>query len=112
MNNTKHYHYSGLLYMSDYQTDFTGGRLLFVNGDDMNIEQIVEPKKGRVVFFTSGPENTHVVERVTKGQRFVLAFWFTCDATRQFQIFLDGKAHTTFSHRIRNSKKKPTTKEL
>ena len=25
MNNTAHYHYSGLLYLSTYQTDFTGG---------------------------------------------------------------------------------------
>ena len=26
-----------------------------------------------------------------------LAFWFTCDARRAFQIFLDGSAHTAFS---------------
>jgi hypothetical protein len=26
-NNTPHYHYSGLLYMSDYGKDFTGGSL-------------------------------------------------------------------------------------
>ena len=28
------------------------------------------------------------------GNRFVLAFWFTCDPSREFQIFLDGNAHT------------------
>lgn len=51
--------------------------------------------------FTSGAENTHFVERVTNGQRFVLSFWFTCDPSRQFEIFLDGKKHTLFSHGVR-----------
>ena len=27
-NNTPHYHYSGLLYMSTYEKDFTGGSLV------------------------------------------------------------------------------------
>jgi predicted 2-oxoglutarate/Fe(II)-dependent dioxygenase YbiX len=65
-------------------------------------EEIVEPFPGRVVIFTSGAENYHCVERVTSGQRFVLAFWFTCDPRRKFQIFLDGKAHTQFSHQIKD----------
>ncbi len=95
MNNTAHYHYSGLLYMSNYGTDFKGGRLVFTRPDDelnLNaIEEIVEPKKGRIVLFTSGAENPHYVERVTSGQRHVLAFWFTCDPSRHFQLFLDGK---------------------
>lgn len=28
-NNTPHYHYSGLLYMSTYDNDFSGGELIF-----------------------------------------------------------------------------------
>ena len=96
MMNTPHYHYSGLLYLSSYQTDFTGGRFHFVRPkydggefqssgedsvtsrptyEDFVSEQIIEPRKGRVVIFTSGKENTHYVERVTSGQRFVLSFW-------------------------------------
>ena len=38
-------------------------------------EQVIEPRKGRVVIFTSGKENKHYVERVKFGQRFVLSFW-------------------------------------
>lgn len=42
------------------------------------------------------------VDRVTSGQRYVLAFWFTCNPERKFEIFLDGKAHTTFSNNFRD----------
>lgn len=66
------------------------------------VEQIIEPKAGRVVMFSSGPENPHRVERLLSGQRFVLAFWFTCDLSREFEIFLDGNAHTEFSRSIKS----------
>lgn len=65
-------------------------------------EQIVEPKAGRVVIFSSGQENPHRVERLLSGQRFVLAFWFTCNPDREFEIFLDGSAHIAFSKKIKN----------
>jgi len=32
-NNTAHYHYSGLLYLSMYREDFTGGRFLFYDAE-------------------------------------------------------------------------------
>lgn len=119
MTNTNHYHYSGLLYMSTYGEDFSGGRLSFVKGDgdnseqcssdqcaearlgDENAEMIVEPKPGRLVIFSSGEENPHRVEPVLSGQRFVLSFWFTTDVARKFEIYLDGRAHTRFSHSMR-----------
>lgn len=102
-NNTDHYHFSGLLYMSEYQKDFEGGRLLFYGDDDDNEpHEIVEPKPGRVAIFSSGAENTHRVERVTSGERFVLAFWFTCDESKEFEIFLDGQAHLEFSGKLGN----------
>eukprot|EP01034_Spumella_vulgaris_P029284 gene29284-36307_t len=85
MNNTAHYHYSGLLYMSTYGEDFEGGRFKFlsnhsplpdyevlsgqVQGDFTSVEAneivelIVEPRAGRAVIFTAGPENTHRVEQ-------------------------------------------------
>ena len=104
MNSTSHYHYSGLLYMSTFDQDFTGGRLHFVNRANHSVSDvIVEPMAGRVAIFTSGAENPHYVERVVSGQRFVLAFWFTCDSKKEFQIFLDGKAHSEFSHKIKKS---------
>jgi predicted RNase H-like nuclease len=113
--------------MSTYNEHFTGGKLkfitpefsLFQEGSDgaegsealaiptaEDIELTVEPRAGRVAIFTAGHENTHFVERVQSGQRFVLSFWFTCDARREFEIFLDGKAHTTFSHKVRESNRK------
>jgi hypothetical protein len=100
-NNTPHYHYSGLLYMSTYLEEFTGGRLVFLD-DAEEPELIVEPRAGRVALFTSG-ENLHRVERVTSGTRFVLAFWFTCDQRREFEIFLDGKKHIQFGKKVRDS---------
>jgi len=95
-NSTAHYHYSGLLYLSTYGVDFNGGRLLFYNKDEVTVEQIIEPRRGRVALFTSGPENPHHVERLTGGVRYTLSFWFTCDVKKAFSIFLDGKAHQTF----------------
>ena len=99
-NNTLHYHYSGLLYLSMFKKDFTGGRVLFYDADSSRLEQVVEPRPGRMLIFSSGHENPHKVERVTSGQRLVLAFWFTCNPEKQFEIFLDGNAHTTFSKKV------------
>lgn len=121
-NNTAHYHYSGLLYMSTYGEHFTGGRFKFIDSNfelfstqpadgslslatptEQDVQLEVQPRTGRAVIFTAGHENTHLVERLQSGQRFVLSFWFTCDPKREFEIFLDGKAHTTFSHKMREA---------
>jgi predicted 2-oxoglutarate/Fe(II)-dependent dioxygenase YbiX len=67
-----------------------------------SLEMTLEPRAGRVIIFSSGTENTHFVEQVISGKRFVLSFWFTCDARKEFNIFLDGKAHITFSHKFRD----------
>ena len=66
----------------------------------------MEPRRGRVVIFSSGHENTHHFERVLSGQRFVLSFWFSCDPSKEFEIFLDGQAHVGFSHRFRAAKQR------
>jgi predicted 2-oxoglutarate/Fe(II)-dependent dioxygenase YbiX len=100
--NTEHYHYSGLLYMSDFGTDFTGGLLHFYSASTPSkVELTVEPRAGRVVIFTAGSENPHMVERVTSGDRLVLSFWFTCNVKREFEIFLDGAAHVAFSEKTK-----------
>lgn len=70
---------------------------------EIHPDLVVHPRAGRVAMFSSGPENPHVVEPVSKGQRYVLSFWFSCDKTKEFEIFLDGKAHIAFSHRVRQS---------
>ncbi|XP_060885121.1 urotensin-2 receptor 2 [Labrus mixtus] len=68
--------YTSLLYLSDYGSDFTGGRFIFM---DQNGNRTVEPRAGRVSFFSSGTENLHRVERVTWGTRFAITVSFTCD---------------------------------
>uniref|UniRef100_A0A8C3GAY8 2-oxoglutarate and iron dependent oxygenase domain containing 3 n=1 Tax=Cyclopterus lumpus TaxID=8103 RepID=A0A8C3GAY8_CYCLU len=68
--------YTSLLYLSDYGSDFTGGRFIFM---DENANRTVEPRAGRVSFFSSGTENLHRVEKVEWGTRFAITVSFTCD---------------------------------
>lgn len=120
--NTPHYHYSGLLYLSTYNVDFTGGRLVFLKNKhnygesvtESDIALVVEPKVGRLAIFSSGEEHYHYVEKVLTGDRLVLSFWFTCNPSREFEIFLDGSSHVTFSNRIRDklTKTNPQNNEL
>ena len=70
------YTYTALLYLSNYDQDFTGGRFIFI---DTPHNITVEPKFGRVSAFTSSSENTHMVERVQSGARFALTIAFTCE---------------------------------
>ncbi|KAM7296674.1 2-oxoglutarate and iron-dependent oxygenase domain-containing protein 3 isoform X2 [Ixodes scapularis] len=74
------FHYTSLLYLSDYATDFDGGRLVFVDGASGNVT--VEPKKGRLLAFTSGSENPHRVEPVERGVRYALTVSFSCDPSK------------------------------
>ncbi|XP_046906661.1 LOW QUALITY PROTEIN: urotensin-2 receptor 2 [Hypomesus transpacificus] len=68
--------YTSLLYLSDYGSDFTGGRFIFM---DSNGNRTVEPRAGRVSFFSSGSENLHRVEKVSWGTRYAITVSFTCD---------------------------------
>lgn len=70
------FHYTSLLYLTDYGKDFTGGRFTFV---DKSHNMTIEPRTGRVSAFTSGSENPHFVEKVTSGTRHALTVSFTCD---------------------------------
>ncbi|XP_058476302.1 urotensin-2 receptor 2 [Solea solea] len=68
--------YTSLLYLSDYGSDFGGGRFIFM---DPTGNRTVEPRTGRVSFFSSGSENLHRVEKVTWGTRYAITVSFTCD---------------------------------
>lgn len=92
-DNTQHYDYSGLLYLSDYQDDFTGGLFAFL---DKTSEHVVEPARGRLMMFTAGKENLHQVRKVESGARYVMSMWFSCDERKRFTNFLDGKMHRHF----------------
>ncbi|XP_076458088.1 2-oxoglutarate and iron-dependent oxygenase domain-containing protein 3-like [Babylonia areolata] len=71
------FHYTSLLYLTTYAQDFQGGRFVFMDEDGKN--RTVEPRLGRVSFFTSGSENPHFVERLTEGVRYAITVSFTCD---------------------------------
>jgi hypothetical protein len=113
--NTAHYAWSALLYLSTQGHDFVGGNFSFLraaNGTpsaslhlshDMSEEgawvdeHTVAPRAGRLVVFSAGAEHPHVVRRVDAGVRTTISAWFTCDPSREFGEFLDGKAHTKFN---------------
>ncbi|KAF5272521.1 hypothetical protein FQR65_LT17363 [Abscondita terminalis] len=56
------FHYTSLLYLSNFGKDFQGGRLIFLESPKNNVT--LEPRKGRVAMFSSGRENPHYVEKV------------------------------------------------
>lgn len=68
--------YTSLLYLSDYLEDFGGGRFVFM---EEGANKTVEPRTGRVSFFTSGSENLHRVEKVRWGTRYAITIAFTCN---------------------------------
>ncbi|XP_005407252.1 PREDICTED: 2-oxoglutarate and iron-dependent oxygenase domain-containing protein 3 isoform X2 [Chinchilla lanigera] len=68
--------YTSLLYLSDYLEDFGGGRFVFM---EEGANKTVEPRAGRVSFFTSGSENLHRVEKVRWGTRYAITIAFTCN---------------------------------
>ncbi|XP_071965792.1 2-oxoglutarate and iron-dependent oxygenase domain-containing protein 3-like [Antedon mediterranea] len=68
--------YTSLLYLSNYGDDFDGGRFIFI---DKKANSTIEPKLGRLSFFTSGSENQHYVEKVSKGTRYAMTISFTCN---------------------------------
>ena len=70
--NKRAYDYSALVYFEDGGVDFEGGSLIFEDGET------IIPRRGRLVAFSSGPENGHRVARVERGARTALALWFTC----------------------------------
>ena len=71
-DNKQAYDYSALVYFEDGGVDFGGGALVFDDGET------ILPRRGRLVAFSSGPENGHRVARVERGARTALALWFTC----------------------------------
>ena len=63
--------YSALLYLSEYNTDFTGGEITFPK---QNITLF--PKKGTLVFFRGDLDHIHEVKKIKKGSRYALIMFF------------------------------------
>lgn len=72
--NVASYDYGALLYLNTQGVNYEGGDFAFIDADE---DCLVQPKAGRFLVFTAGPENLHQVRRLTKGTRFVLAMWYT-----------------------------------
>lgn len=95
------FHYTTLLYLTDFGKDFTGGRFVFIDSDGKHNKTnvYIEPKRGRVSGFTSGAENVHQVEQVTAGVRYAITISFTCNKEHamgdpQFSLEEDSEADT------------------
>ena len=63
-----------------YLTKGAGGDLVVENRGK------VEPTEGGLVIFTSGEENTHWLEKVTKEVRIAVTFFLTCDDELNFEL--------------------------
>ena len=72
--NVDSYEHTTLLYLSDHATDFTGGRIVFHDGD--GVDRYLEPSAGAVICFRGDATNLHAVERVASGCRFALTALF------------------------------------
>ena len=76
--NVPEYDVSAVLYLSDGDgVDFAGGALHFM--DASGGWKTVTPRRNRLVVFSSGEENVHVVGAVTSGERTTLNLWLTRD---------------------------------
>lgn len=63
------FHFSGVLWLSTAGEDFDGGLLVFRANETDSSPLAIAPRVGRAAFFSSGWENIHRVEPVTKGAR-------------------------------------------
>lgn len=73
-NHTAHRVATVIVYLTPYEWEFSGGRLLLPG-----INEIVNPEPGKAIGFPSTLAYRHEVERVTRGKRDALLFWYTRD---------------------------------
>lgn len=79
------WHYTCLLYVGEHGDDeFAGGETLLVDEvypSDGAIRRalLVEPRRRRLLAFTSGIENVHTALTATHGYRSLIQVWFKCD---------------------------------
>lgn len=77
------YNKQGLIYLSTFGSDFTGGEFTFLDTDpktgNKTLQTVVEPKAGRLSLFTSAHENLHRVEKAKSGTRMAFTVAFACN---------------------------------
>jgi predicted 2-oxoglutarate/Fe(II)-dependent dioxygenase YbiX len=74
-NATPHRACSAIVYLND---DYEGGETFFPG-----LGFRVKPEPGLALAFGAGPGHIHGVTPVTRGQRFMLATWFTMDPSKK-----------------------------
>jgi len=77
--------YSAILQLNTYIKEFLGGRFSFRNADNRTILSI-QPKKARLLVFTSGAENEYYQERMLSDDYFTLKLSFTCDPAHELAL--------------------------
>lgn len=87
-----------ILYLNAQGADYDGGGFRFADNAAAANEavgasasadarwSVVEPAAGRAVAFTSGKENVHRVEPVTRGTRLALTMAFTCNEAKAASV--------------------------
>lgn len=76
----KHVQFSVYIFLARFKKDFEGGRFIFTDVENKKRKNvIIDPKVGRVVVYSSGSENTHLIENVLSGHLSFLTLSFTCD---------------------------------
>lgn len=77
------WHYTCLLYVGEHEPErFAGGETVLVDTVDTRGHLVgglvVEPRRGRLLAFTSGSENVHTALEATYGYRGIMQIWFAC----------------------------------
>ena len=73
---SSHRDFSMVIYLND---NYEGGKTFF---NDTGYE--IQPKTGKLIYFTSGKEDAHGVTEVISGHRYTFALWFTKNKERLF----------------------------
>ena len=74
-----HRDFSAVIYLND---NYEGGKTFF---KDTGYE--VQPKTGKLIYFTSGKEDAHGVTEVISGDRYSFTLWFTKNEERLFLTY-------------------------
>ena len=64
------------MYLNDHQIDYYGGRFSIKDLNETTLLSI-EPKKSRLVVYSSGSENENQIEELKNGERYSLNVYFT-----------------------------------
>ena len=80
-----YWHYTCLLYVGEHgASQFAGGETLLIDEVERrhgNVRSglLVEPRRGRLLAFSSGAENVHTALEATYGFRSLIQVWFSCE---------------------------------